>query len=136
MKHIVILSLIIGLSISSLVTVIIKNVQNEELIFILNSSLKLVSISIIMLLVYAKYRIWKSKYVSTYGYLFNKNGFLQIINIIFIALGIFQFKNNASFFDFHFMPTLFPIAILCLSIFYLNLAHNHLQFNKRIALFK
>jgi hypothetical protein len=41
---------------------------------------------------------------STYSYLFNQNGFLQVINLVLIATGLFRFKGNTAF-DFHFMST-------------------------------
>lgn len=135
-KRIVFLSFIIGFSVSALITLIIKKWESEELISVLNLSLKILSIFVIVLLVFARYKVWKSKHESTFGYLFNKNGFLQIINLILIAIGIFRFKSAASFFDFNFMPIVFPMTILCISVFYLNLAYNHLQFNRKIAVYQ
>jgi hypothetical protein len=32
---------------------------------------------------------WQSKQESTYSYLFNQNGFLQVINLVLIATGLF-----------------------------------------------
>jgi hypothetical protein len=51
---------------------------------------------------------------STYSYLFNQNGFLQVINLVLIATGLFRFKGNTAFFDFHFMSTFFQ------SLYYLS----------------
>lgn len=132
MQHVFLMSFTFGLITTIIVTLIIKNVSNQETLFILNSLLKITSISGIVLLIYAKYKVWKSKHFSSYGYLFNQNGFLQIFNLIFIATGVFQFKDNATFFDFHFIPTFFPIIFLFISGFYLTLAFKHLEFIKKI----
>lgn len=133
-KRILFLSFVIGFSVATLIVLIIKRVENEELISIFNLSLKVLSILVIMLLAFARYKVWKSRHESTYGYLFNKNGFLQIINLVLIAIGVFRFISVASFSDFHFMPIVFPMTIFCVSIFYLNLAYNHLKFNRKMAI--
>jgi hypothetical protein len=51
----------------------------------------------IVLLIYAKFRLWQSKQESTYSYLFNQNGF-EVINLVLIATGLFRFKGNTAFF--------------------------------------
>jgi hypothetical protein len=37
---------------------------------------------------------WQSKQESTYSYLFNQNGFLQVINLVLIATGLFDLKGT------------------------------------------
>lgn len=134
-KRIVFLSFTIGFFASTLIVSIISKSENEELISVFNFSLKVLSITIIILLIFARYKVWKSRYESTFGYLFNKNGFLQIINLAFIAIGVFRFRNVTSFFDSHFLTIVFPLTIFCISVFYLNLAYNHLKFNRKMAVY-
>jgi hypothetical protein len=82
-------------------------------------------------LIYAKFRLWQSKQESTYSYLFNQNGFLQVINLVLIATGLFRFKGTPLFFDFH-LSTFFPITLLLISWFYLNIAFKHIKFENKI----
>ncbi|MES2240862.1 MAG: hypothetical protein V4497_11460 [Bacteroidota bacterium] len=135
-NRILLLSLITGTLTSFVFSLFMRYLQNEEVVFGLNNLLKFLSITGVILFIYAKYKIWKSIHLSTFGYLFDKSGFWQIFNLILIATGVFKFKVNTSIFDFHFIQTIFPITILCLSIFYLNLAYNHLQFNKKRTAFQ
>jgi hypothetical protein len=45
--------------------------------------------------------------------------FLQVINLVLIATGLFRFKGNTAFFDFHFMSTFFQ------SLYYLSHLFKH-----------
>jgi hypothetical protein len=131
-KHVFLLSTIMGLLISILVTLLIQSTNNEEILFTLNTVIKVVSLSGIILFLFVKYKFWKSKNRTTYSYLFNQNGFIQIINLIFITIGVFQFKSNASLVDFHFISVFFPITMLFISGFYLTTVMSHFQFEKKL----
>jgi hypothetical protein len=133
-KRVFLMSITMGLVTAFLVTLIFKKIANEEVLFLLNSILKVISISGIMLFIYCKYRLWQSKRKSSYSYLFSQNGFGQIFNLIFIATGCFKFNGNTTFFNFHFMNTFFPITLLFISAFYLTLVFKHLIFIKNIEL--
>jgi hypothetical protein len=86
----------------------------------------------IVLLIYAKFRLWQSNknlHIVIYSI---KMAFLQVINLVLIATGLFRFKGNTAFFDFHFMSTFFPITLLFISWFYLNIAFKHIKFENKI----
>jgi hypothetical protein len=133
-KHLFLLSTIMGLLISILVTLLIQSTNNEEILFALNTVIKVVSLSGIILFLFVKYKFWQSKNRTTYSYLFNQNGFNQIINLIFITIGVFQFKSNASLVDFHFISVFFPITMLFISGFYLTTVMSHFQFEKKLSM--
>lgn len=132
LKSVFMYSIIWGLVTSIIVTIISKQVHNDDVIYILNSILKALSISLFIILIYARYRIWKSRYSSTYSYLFNKNGFIQIFNCILVGSGIFSFEISKTLFDSHFIFAFFPITILFISGFYLQLAYKHFQFENKL----
>jgi hypothetical protein len=56
--------------------------------------------------------------------------FLQVINLVLIATGLFRFKGNTAFFDFHFMSTFFQS--LYYYLIYLNIAFKHIKFENKI----
>lgn len=133
-QHVFLMSISLGLLTAIVVTLLFKNNANQEVLSLLNSILQTMGVMGIVLLVYVKIKIWQSKQKSTYSYLFNQNGFLQIINLVLIATGLFQFKGNTFFFDYHFMSTFFPITLLFISGFYLKLANKHFQFEKKLII--
>jgi hypothetical protein len=131
-KHVFLLSTIMGLLISILVTLLIQSTNNEEILFALNTVIKVVGLSGIILFLFVKYKFWKSKNKSTFSYLLYQNGFIQIINLIMITIGIYQFKSNASLVDFHFISVFFPITMLFISGFYLTTVMSHFQFENKM----
>lgn len=133
-QHVFLMSFCLGLVIAVVITLIFKKNANQEVLVVLNTLLRAMGILGIVFLIYAKFRLWKSKQESTYSYLFNQNGFLQIINLVLIATGLFRFKGNTVFFDFHFMSTFFPITLLFISWFYLNIAFKHIKFENKIKM--
>jgi len=131
-QHVFLMSFCLGLVTAVVITLIFKNNANQEVLVALNTLLRAMGLLGIMLLIYAKFRLWQSKQESTYSYLFNQNGFLQVINLVLITTGLFRFKGNTVFFDFHFMSTFFPITLLFISGFYLNIAFKHIKFENKI----
>jgi hypothetical protein len=131
-QHVFLMSFCLGLGTAVAITLIFKNNANQEVLVVLNTLLRAMALFGVVFLIYAKFRLWQSKQESTYSYLFNQNGFLQVINLVLIATGLFRFKGNTAFFDFHFMSTFFPITLLFISWFYLNIAFKHIKFENKI----
>jgi hypothetical protein len=134
-KRVLKLSLAVGLLISIVLTATTRNWHGEVLLNFLKTGFKIVSFTVFILFVFARFRIWKSKHSTTYGYLFNRNGFIQIINLFFLSMGIFPFRIYNGNFGWDLMFNTLSISILFISIFYLKLAYQHLQFDKKLSLF-
>jgi hypothetical protein len=134
-KRVMKLSIIIGLLISIVLTVSTRNWHNEIILDYLKSGFKIISFTVFILFVFARFRIWKSEHITTYGYLFNKNGFIQIINLFFLSMGIFPFRIYNGDFSSDLLFNFFPFTILLVSIFYLKLAYNHIQFEKKLTIY-
>jgi hypothetical protein len=132
MFNVFVMSLSLGLVFAIIVTLFIKSTANSEILEILNTVLKGFGITGIILLFFVKYKLWKSKQYSSFRYLFDRNGFLQIINLSAIATGLFQFKGNEFLTNFNFMPAFLPITIIMISGFYAMLAIKHFQFEKKL----
>jgi hypothetical protein len=60
-----------------------------------------------------------------------KMAFLQVINLVLIATGLFRFKGTPLFL-FSFYEHFFPITLLFISWFYLNIAFKHIKFENKI----
>lgn len=133
-KRIFLMAFGCGIVIAALVTLLFKSNPQQEVVLILNTVLQAAGGIGILLLIYFKYRLWQSKQKSTYSFLFNRNGIIQIINLVAIATGIFQFKGYTTLADYHFMSTLFPIIFLLVPFFYLNVAFQHLRFENKLKL--
>jgi hypothetical protein len=131
-KRIFLMTFGCGIVIAALVTLLFKSNPQQEVVLILNIILQAAGVLGILIVIYFKYRLWQSKQKSTYSFLFNRNGIIQIINLIAIASGLFQFKGYTTFTDYHFMSTLFPIIFLLVPFFYLNVAFQHLRFENKL----
>jgi predicted permease len=123
-----------GIVIAAVVTLLFKSNPQQEVVLILNSILQAAGVLGILMVIYFRYKLWQSKQKSTYSFLFNRNGFIQIINLAAIASGLFQFKGYNTFTDYHFMSTLGPIIFLLVPFFYLNVAFQHLRFENKLKL--
>ncbi|NRT14425.1 hypothetical protein HNP99_000765 [Flavobacterium sp. 28A] len=132
-KHIFLMSLAMGIITAVAVTFIFKFNPQQEVLFVLNSMLQGVSVIGILLIIYLKFKLRQSKHKSTYSFLFNQNGFIQVITLIMLATGIFNLKGYSNFSDFHFMSALLPITWLFISGFYLNVGFQHLRFEKKVS---
>ena len=133
-KRIFLMAFGFGIVSAALVTLLFKSYPQYEVVLILNTVLQAAGVIGILMLIYFKYRLWQSKQKSTYSLLFNRNGIIQIINLAAIATGIFEFKGYTTFTDYHFMSTLGPIIFLLVPFFYLNVAFQHLRFEKKLKL--
>lgn len=133
-KRIFLMAFGFGIVSAALVTLLFKSYPQHEVVLILNTFLQAAGGIGILLLIYFKYRLWQSKQKSTYSFLFNRNGIIQIINLAAISTGIFEFKGYTTFIDYHFMSTLFPIIFLIVPFFYLNVAFQHLRFENKLKL--
>ncbi|MDG2433105.1 hypothetical protein [Flavobacterium sp.] len=128
------MSLSLGLVFAIIVTVLIKNAANNEIIDNLNTVLKGCAITAIVFLLLAKYKLLKSKQYSSFRYLFDRNGLIQIFNLIAIAAGILQFKANEELSNFNFMTIFLPVVMIIASGFYAMLAVKHFQFEKKLKI--
>ncbi len=132
-KKILKLSLFISLLASILLTVITRNWHSEVALNFLKSGFKMICFAVFILFVLARYMIWKSKRITTFGYLFTKNAFTQIIYLFFLGIGIFPIRIYTADFGLDLLFNFFPLMVLSISIFYLQLAYNHVQFNKKLV---
>lgn len=132
-KHIFLMSFALGIITGVALTFILKFNPQQEVLFVLNSMLQVISVVGILLIVYLKFKLWQSKHKSTYSFLFNRNGFIQVITLIMLATGLFNFRGYSNFSDFHFMSALLPITCLFISGFYLNVGFQHLRFEKKLS---
>lgn len=82
----------LGIITALAVTFIFKFSPQQEVLFVLNSILQVTAGSGIVLFIYFRYKLWQSKHKSTFSFLFNQNGFIQIINLMLIASGLFNFR--------------------------------------------
>ncbi|MEO8255616.1 MAG: hypothetical protein ABI554_14650 [Flavobacterium sp.] len=134
-KKVLSLSIIIGILISILLTVATRNWHNEIILNYLKSGFRIVCFAIFILFVFVRFRIWKSKHNTTYGYLFKRNGFIQIINLFFLSMGIFPFRIYNGNFSLDLAFNSLSLIILFVSVFYLKVAYNHIQFDKKLSLY-
>jgi hypothetical protein len=116
-KRIFLMTFGCGIVIAALVTLLFKSNPQQE-VLILNIILQAAGVLGILMVIYFKYRQQSNK-KSTYSFLFNRNGIIQIINLIAIASGLFQFKGYTTFTDYHFMSFI-PYHFLLVPFFYLN----------------
>jgi hypothetical protein len=134
LKSVLMFTIIWGFLTSIVVTIIIKLWQNEEVIYFLNSTLKTLSVVVFIILIYTKYKVNKSGYSSTYRYLFNRYVGALLMTCFNIVFGIFSFNVRRDPIDFHFfLVPFFPIAILFMSGYYIQLLNKHFQFEKKYA---
>jgi hypothetical protein len=133
-KRIFLMAFGFGIVSAALATLLFKSYPQHEVVLILNAVLQVAGGIGILLFIYFQYRLWQSKQKSTYSFLFNRNGIIQIINLAAIATGIFEFKGYTTFTDYHFMSALLPIIFLLVPFFYLNVAFQHLRFEKKLKL--
>ncbi|MGO4820102.1 MULTISPECIES: hypothetical protein [unclassified Flavobacterium] len=132
-KHIFLMSFGLGSTTALAVTFIFKFNPQQGVLLILNSILQAASGLGIILLIYLRYKLWQSKFKSFYSFLFNRNGFIQVITLVMLATGIFNFRGYSNFSDFHFMSALLPTTWLFISGFYLNVGFQHLRFEKKLS---
>lgn len=132
-KHILLMSFALGILTAGAVTFIFKFNPQQEILLALNNMLQAVSALGISLIIYLRFKLWQSKHKSTYSFLFNRNGFIQVITLIMLATGLFNFRGYSNFSDFHFMSALLPITWLFISGFYLNVGFQHLRFEKKLS---
>ena len=132
-KHIFLMSFGLGIITALAVTFIFKFIPQQEVLFVLNSILQVTAGSGIVLFIYFRYKLWQSKHKSTFSFLFNQNGFIQIINLMLVSSGLFNFRGYSNFMDSSFMHSLFPITLLFISGFYLNVGFQHIRFEKKLS---
>lgn len=133
-KKVMKLSILLGLLISILLTVGTRNWHSEVILDSLKDGFKIICFSVLILFVFARLRIWKSERITTFSFLFNRNGFIQIINLFFLSMGVFPFRIYNGSFGWDLMFNTISVTILFLSIFYLKLAYKHFQFIKKLKL--
>ena len=131
-KKVMKLSILVGLLISILLTVGTRNWHSEVILDCLKGGFKIICFIVLILFVFARLRIWKSERITTYSFLFNRNGFIQILNLFFLSMGVFPFRIYNGSFGWDLMFNTLSVSILFLSIFYLKLAYKHFQFIKKI----
>jgi hypothetical protein len=133
-KKVMKLSILVGLLISILLTVGTRNWHSEVILDCLKGGFKIICFIVLILFVFARLRIWKSERITTYSFLFSRNGLIQIINLFFLSVGVFPFRIYNGSFGWDLMFNTLSVSILFLSIFYLKLAYRHFQFIKKIKL--
>lgn len=133
-KKVMKLSILTGLLISILLTVGTRNCHSVVMLDFLKGGFKIICFIVLILFVFARLRIWKLELITTYSFLFNRNGFIQIINLFFLSMGVFPFRIYNGSFGWDLMFNTLSVSILVLSMFYLKLAYKHFQFIKKLKL--
>ena len=126
--------------ISSLITLVL-------MLLIRNSSYGLVLINIegalrsfvlveFCLVILAWCLIWQSKHQTTYSYLMKKKSFGLIIFLFMIGNGGFPVRLNHPDAKIAFVSVFFAITYVLITGIYLQLAHKHFQFEKKLSFTK
>ena len=126
------------ITISSLITL-------SLIVFVRNSSYGLVLANIqgaltsfvlveFCLVILAWGLIWKSKIQTTYSYLMKKKSFGLILFLFMIGIGGFPVRLNHPDAKIAFTSVFFAIIYVLITGIYLQLAHKHLQFKKKLSI--
>jgi hypothetical protein len=132
-KKQLVIALLISLLTSFLLLGLIRNFNNEMVISSIKTGFRILCLVSGFSIIISRFLIWKSKHITTYGYLF-KNNYLVLTPYMFlVGFGLFPLKHFDSNLPSNFVFVFFPILFFVASIFCLFLVFKHFQFDKKLA---
>jgi hypothetical protein len=128
------ISLLISLLITFIILILSRNFNNEVLILKIELGFRILCLISSLLILISRIMIWKSTHNTTFGYLFNRNSLILIFYLFFIGSGLFPIRYYDSNLSLNGVFIFFPIMLFILSIFSLQFAYKHFQFERKLKL--
>ena len=132
-KKQLLISLLISLLLTFIILGLLRNFNNEQVINNIILGFRILCIISSLLILISRIMIWQSKYNTTFGYLFKRNYLIYLIYLPFIGSGLFPLRHYDSNLSLNEVFIFFPIMLFIGSIFTLNLAYKHFQFEKKLS---
>jgi hypothetical protein len=86
------------------------------------------------LLLCCKYLIWKSRYVTVFGFIYKKLNFWGLCVLFLFGIGLMPLIPTIVDFKINSSLNFLPIAYIIWPIYYLQLAYKHFQFERKFKL--
>lgn len=128
------ISLLISLLITFIILILSRNFNNEVQILKIELGFRILCLISSLLILISRIMIWRTKYKTTFGYLFNRNSFILIFYLFFIGSGLFPIRYYNSNLSLNGVFIFFPIMLFILPIFSLQFAYKHFQFEKKSSI--
>lgn len=115
-------------------TALIRNFNNELALENIRKLLRVVFILELLFVVVCKFLIWKSKSVTSYGLIYKKlNIFSLGVLLIFLGIGILPLFPTKADLGINLSSNFFASIYFILPLFYIKIAFNHFQFERKFA---
>jgi hypothetical protein len=115
-------------------TALVRNFNNELALENIRKLLRVVFIIELLFVLVCKFLIWKSKSVTSYGLIYKKlNIFSLGLLLIFLGIGIMPLLSTKADLGINLASNFFASIYFILPLFYIKIAFNHLQFERKFA---
>jgi hypothetical protein len=116
------------------ITALVRNFNNELALENIRKLLRVVFILELLFVLVCKFLIWKSKSITSYRLIYKKQNIFSLgLLLIFLGIGILPLIPTKADLGINLASNFFASIYFILPLFYIKIAFNHFQFERKFA---
>jgi hypothetical protein len=132
-KKLILIAIVFVIITTTALTVLVRNFNNEIAIESIRMVLRIVFLLELFFIVVCKYLIWKSKSVTSFGFIYKKLNISALGLLFLLGIGLMPLMRTKVNLEINlssnFLTSIYFIWPLC----YIKLAFNHFQFERKLS---
>jgi len=128
------ISLLVSLLLTFIMLEFIRNFNNEKVIMNLVFVFRILCLISSLLILISRIMIWQKKYSTSFGFLFKRSPVFIPIYLILFGFNIIPFNDLFVNMSLNSVFIFFPLLLFIGSIFSLQFAYKHFQFEKKSSI--